>query len=284
MVNHLLETSHPLSSFAVRLRASARHPVFVTSLHHYLLTSSFPPGPELRLATGLVPIRYQGGQEFSIAANLNGSPLGVCEREQQREQQRERNRGRLQNCTTYRRAWGSSKSLIMTLGMGMKAETDGGCPTMSVGTRQILQVAEQAHKKMNLNGDRQANIAVLENIARVDGGASAKRKPRVFVAAENRLLREALSRMLLKNGEIEVVGIEPGRAIPNGRLAQGRNGHSADVLPRKPKRRFDRGSSNKDRSSLGENSPDWRDRRGSRVPAMRACGSSWLSPVGRFGG
>jgi len=79
---------------------------------------------------------------------------------------------------------------------------------MSVGTRQILQVAEQAHKKMNLDGDRQANIAVLENTLRVNGGASAKRKPRVFVAAENRLLREALSRMLVKNGEIEVVGMD----------------------------------------------------------------------------
>jgi DNA-binding NarL/FixJ family response regulator len=92
--------------------------------------------------------------------------------------------------------------------MGMKAETDGGCPTMSVGTRQILQVAEQADKKMNLNGDRQANIAVLESSTRVNGGASAKRKPRVFIVAENRLLREALSRMVAKNGEIEVVGME----------------------------------------------------------------------------
>jgi len=92
--------------------------------------------------------------------------------------------------------------------MGMKAEIDGGRPTMSVGTRQVLQVAEQAHKKMNLNGDRLANIAVLENITRVNDGASAKRKPRVFVAAENRLLREALSRALVKNGEIEVVGMD----------------------------------------------------------------------------
>jgi DNA-binding NarL/FixJ family response regulator len=79
---------------------------------------------------------------------------------------------------------------------------------MSVGTRQVLQVAEQAHKKLNLNGDRQANIAVLENTIGVSEGASAKRKPRVFVAAENRLLREALSRMLVKNGEIEVVGMD----------------------------------------------------------------------------
>lgn len=117
-------------------------------------------------------------------------------------------RRRLQNCNSKVKAWGSIESLIMTLGMGMRAETDGGCPSMSVGTRQTLQVAEQAQKKNGLNGDRRANITALENTARVNGSATARRKPRVFVAAENRLLREALSRMLVKNGEIEVVGMD----------------------------------------------------------------------------
>jgi DNA-binding NarL/FixJ family response regulator len=112
-------------------------------------------------------------------------------------------------------AWGSNESLIMTLGMGMRAETDGGCPTMSLGTRQILQVAEQEQKKINSNTDSSAYIAVLENATPAKRPASTMRKPRVFVAAENRLLREALSRMLVKNGEIEVVGLalaEPFRA------------------------------------------------------------------------
>ncbi len=77
---------------------------------------------------------------------------------------------------------------------------------MNAGTRQVLQVAEQAQKKGNSNGDHRTNFAVVESAARVNSGASAKRKPRVFVAAENRLLREALSRMLVKNGEMEVVG------------------------------------------------------------------------------
>jgi DNA-binding NarL/FixJ family response regulator len=104
--------------------------------------------------------------------------------------------------------WGSKKSLITPLGMGMKAETVGGCPTMSLGTRQILQVAEQAQKRIHSNGDRRTNMAVLESETRGNGGAGARRKPRVFVAAENRLLREALSRMLVKNGEIEVVGMD----------------------------------------------------------------------------
>ena len=78
---------------------------------------------------------------------------------------------------------------------------------MSTATRQVLQVAEQTQRKSNLNGDRRTNFAALESAARVNGGANARRRPRVFVAAENRLLREALSRMLVKNGEIEVVGM-----------------------------------------------------------------------------
>jgi len=51
--------------------------------------------------------------------------------------------------------------------------------------------------------------------ARADARKTPAEKIRVFVAAENRLLREALSRMLVKSGEIEVVGTdmeEPFRA------------------------------------------------------------------------
>jgi DNA-binding NarL/FixJ family response regulator len=117
-------------------------------------------------------------------------------------------KARLQNCRSEVYAWGSDKSLIMTLGLGMRAEIHGGCPTMSTATRQILQVAEQAQKRINSNGDRRTNTAVGESATRVSGGAVAGQKPRVFVAAENRLLREALSRMLVKSGEVEVIGTD----------------------------------------------------------------------------
>jgi DNA-binding NarL/FixJ family response regulator len=86
---------------------------------------------------------------------------------------------------------------------------------MNAGTRQILHVTEQAPRKINSNGDRRTTIGVKESAARVNGRAGAGAKPRVFVAAENRLLREALSRMLVKSGEIDVVGTdmeEPFRA------------------------------------------------------------------------
>jgi two-component system, NarL family, nitrate/nitrite response regulator NarL len=79
---------------------------------------------------------------------------------------------------------------------------------MNAGTRQTLQAAEQAPKKIPSNGDRRTTIVAGESAARAKSNAIARQKPRVFVAAENRLLREALSRMLVKNGEIEVVGTE----------------------------------------------------------------------------
>ena len=116
---------------------------------------------------------------------------------------------RLQNCRSEAEAWGSSKSLIVMFGISISAETHGGRPTMNAGTRQILQAAEQAQKKkINSNGDRRTNIAVGESAACENDGAIARQKPRVFVVAENRVLREALSRMLVKSEEIEVVGTD----------------------------------------------------------------------------
>lgn len=79
---------------------------------------------------------------------------------------------------------------------------------MNVGTRQILQLAEQAQKRIHSNGDRRANTPPGGIEVHANGGAAIGRKPRVFVAAENRLMRDALSRMLVKSGEIEVVGTD----------------------------------------------------------------------------
>jgi DNA-binding NarL/FixJ family response regulator len=81
---------------------------------------------------------------------------------------------------------------------------------MSVGTRQVLQLAEHTQKRIHSNGNRRTSTMLEEGPARMNGGAAAGEKPRVFVAAENRLLREALSRMLVKSGEVEVVGTDTG--------------------------------------------------------------------------
>jgi DNA-binding NarL/FixJ family response regulator len=79
---------------------------------------------------------------------------------------------------------------------------------MNAGTRQVLQLAEQAQRRIHSNGGRRTNTRVGGIETRSNGGAAVGHKPRVFVAAENRLLREALSRMLLKSGEVEVVGTD----------------------------------------------------------------------------
>lgn len=60
-----------------------------------------------------------------------------------------------------------------------------------------------AHLSSASNDHRRTSIGNSSN-----GALRYSAKPRVFVAAENRLLREALSRMLTKNGDIEVITSE----------------------------------------------------------------------------
>jgi DNA-binding NarL/FixJ family response regulator len=79
---------------------------------------------------------------------------------------------------------------------------------MNADRRQILPVTEQVPKEIHSNGHRRTDIVAGESAGRAETGEIARKKPRVYVAAENRLLREALSRMLAKNGEIDVVGMD----------------------------------------------------------------------------
>src|SRR5260370_40181690 len=107
---------------------------------------------------------------------------------------------RLQNCSSQVHAWGSNKSLIMTFGIGMRAETHGGWPKMNACTRQSLQVEERAEKNIHSNGDRRTNIAVGEKAARVNGGSNAKPKTTVFGVSGKRRSGRASFRMRGKNG------------------------------------------------------------------------------------
>jgi DNA-binding NarL/FixJ family response regulator len=78
---------------------------------------------------------------------------------------------------------------------------------MNAGTHQILQVQEEALNKIVSSTER-TGVITGGSLAQVSDRQAGKGKPRVFVAAENRLLREALCRMLAKSGEIDVVGTE----------------------------------------------------------------------------
>ena len=102
---------------------------------------------------------------------------------------------------------------------------------MSTATRRSLQVEERprapirshgngyarskgagsngnGHVRQKGNGHGNAAANGHANGANGNGASRPPVKPRVFVAAENRLLREALSRMLTKNGDIEVTTSE----------------------------------------------------------------------------
>ena len=79
---------------------------------------------------------------------------------------------------------------------------------MNTAARRSLQITEPPRKRGNPNGQRLGNPGSGEELARERGAAQKAAKPRVFVGAENRLLREALSRMLTKGGNMEVIGME----------------------------------------------------------------------------
>jgi hypothetical protein len=71
---------------------------------------------------------------------------------------------------------------------------------MSAAPRQSLMVPDPGLRKVRSKGDHKPNIGIEEDSARAASSAHGDGKPRVFVTAENRLLREALSRMLAKSG------------------------------------------------------------------------------------
>jgi hypothetical protein len=100
---------------------------------------------------------------------------------------------------------------------------------MSTAVRNSLQIAEHTRKRVSLGVGRQVTAALDGEAARRRSERQKGEKPRVFVAAENRLLREALSRMLTKSGEIEVIGAELSESFQT-RSAPGSGGHSAAVF------------------------------------------------------
>ena len=77
---------------------------------------------------------------------------------------------------------------------------------MNTGARQSLVLPANGTRGAKFNGARVASAGRAKEAVRTEKCAGALVKARVFVAAENRLLREVLSRMMAKRGDIEVVG------------------------------------------------------------------------------
>jgi DNA-binding NarL/FixJ family response regulator len=77
---------------------------------------------------------------------------------------------------------------------------------MNTGARQSLVLPANGTRGARFNGERLGSTARAKELAKAELCAMALPKARVFVAAENRLLREVLSRMMAKRGDLEVVG------------------------------------------------------------------------------
>ena len=86
---------------------------------------------------------------------------------------------------------------------------------MSTAARRSVYVTSRGQRVEAGRGERRGQLPDMEDAPRPRANEGVGHKARVYIAAENRLLREALSRMLLRSGEIEVVGLnstEPFRA------------------------------------------------------------------------
>jgi hypothetical protein len=70
----------------------------------------------------------------------------------------------------------------------------------------VQETIAPVKKRTHSNGDRRTNFAAGGSPAKTGERRPTVPKPRVFVAAGNLPQTEALSRMLIQSGEIEVVG------------------------------------------------------------------------------
>ena len=77
---------------------------------------------------------------------------------------------------------------------------------MIAGVRQTFVIRANGTASARINGDRPINGNGGREALRAGASKAAAQKTRVFVAAENRLLREALSRTMAKRADIDVVG------------------------------------------------------------------------------
>jgi DNA-binding NarL/FixJ family response regulator len=77
---------------------------------------------------------------------------------------------------------------------------------MNSATRRTPIPTGTSQRNELVRAERRGNSLSAEDAARARASGAAEVRARVYIAAENRLLREALSRMLMRQGDIDVVG------------------------------------------------------------------------------
>ena len=78
---------------------------------------------------------------------------------------------------------------------------------MNIAARRSVYVTSAGQPQEARRGERRGQLPNVEDAPRARANEGVGNKARVYIVAENRLLREALSRMLLRRGDIEVVGM-----------------------------------------------------------------------------
>jgi two-component system nitrate/nitrite response regulator NarL len=84
---------------------------------------------------------------------------------------------------------------------------------MHAGTRQILERAVPLSKRIDSNDAFRKDFSTHKRTADMSASRPLGAKSRVFISAENRPMKEALSRMLEKSGEFDLVGPETAKAL-----------------------------------------------------------------------
>jgi len=88
-----------------------------------------------------------------------------------------------------------------------RADSVGGKSAMNTAARRSSITGLGGAYQEAVRGERRGNMPEVEESPRIKANAGAEAKARVYIAAENRLLREALSRMLMRQGDLDVVGL-----------------------------------------------------------------------------
>jgi DNA-binding NarL/FixJ family response regulator len=109
-------------------------------------------------------------------------------------------RWRREDCSGYAKADSEGVSKEIEAFAGCEPEALRGEAGMHTGARQARQ-ALGANERGRANGERHGELEARGE------------RTRVFVATENRLMHDALSRMLAKRSEIEVVGTASGEPL-----------------------------------------------------------------------
>jgi two-component system, NarL family, response regulator DevR len=97
---------------------------------------------------------------------------------------------------------------------------------MNASARRSLATDTVVARSSRVNGGTQGARNHPEKKPGVEVGRSPRARPSVFVAADNRLLREALAHMLTKKGDIEVTGLDSVAPLQAEHVTQ----TNADVL------------------------------------------------------